>query len=100
MHYEERWLFGFAQAKTRPGGILFATSLGDRARATAMPPHQQTVEQALAAQRRVLESMTPSEVLVEYARMFREAPPDNVATGELMERMLAELKRRLEASSS
>ena len=65
-----------------------------------MPRIQQTVEQALAGQRKVLESMTPNEVLVEYARIFRESPPETVAAGALMERMLAEFKRKLEGGGS
>jgi len=40
--------------------------------------------------RTILESLTPAELAVEYARATGESPPDAAAPGDLIQRVIAE----------
>jgi hypothetical protein len=60
----------------------------------------ETIEEAVASQRKILGSLTPEELLLEYARVFHEPPPRDMATGELTTRVLARFKRILQTAGS
>jgi len=52
-------------------------------------------EQEIDAQRIILESMTPRELDGEYTRLLSEPPPVTLPRDNLIERVLARLRRDL-----
>ena len=61
-------------------------------RALFMPT---TTENAVKeSYRAMLESLTPAELAIEYARVFREIPPMTSTSGDLFQQMLAEFLER------
>lgn len=54
------------------------------------------IERAIVSVKAILESLTPTELILEYTRVFRDSPPEGQASGQLIEPILTRLRHDLE----
>jgi hypothetical protein len=55
------------------------------------------IERNVESVKAILESLTPAELSLEYARALGEKPPDGLASGKQIEPILAKLRHDLQS---